>query len=583
MLTAVTRRPVDWPALRWLMVTGEAVPPGLTRRWFAISDVPMVNAYGPTEASDDVTHHVLTGPVDADRVPVGRPIINTRLYVVGADDRLLPIGSFGEICVTGLGVGLGYVRDPARTAAAFRPNGFDDASSTLYRTGDVGRWLPDGTLDCAGRVDDQVKVRGHRIELTEIEGALSRLTGVEQAAVVVTERGGARTLAAWYTGAAGADPAEVRRRLAERLPGYLLPDTLARLDALPLTGNGKVDRAALARRTPPRDEARPPEPPADEVESRVREAFAATLGVPAEQVPATANFFELGGHSLAAMRVVAELAVPGRAALTLVDLLAEPTVRGVAGRLRGGRAGRPGTGLTDVSRAAGHEVLEPSATLVCVPYAGGRAAGYVPLALAVRAADESVRVLAVDTRGPDPAAELAEAIVGLDGPVWLLGHSSGAASAFAAAALLRRRGRPVDHLLVVAAAPTVTGHAPVDVGALPAGERDQVSRAYRADAAAARRIYAEALRRPDRHRLDAPVTVVLAPDDDIAGDPGYWRRFTDSVSVVWSDGGGHYLNTTRPQFLAEQIVGRYLADTRPAFLADQAVATADGQANRRTW
>ncbi|HYS34772.1 MAG TPA: amino acid adenylation domain-containing protein, partial [Pseudonocardiaceae bacterium] len=218
LLTESSARPAALDRLRWMVVTGEACPPALTRRWFARYDVPVVNAYGPTEASDDVTHHIMTGPVDADRVPAGRPIGNTGIHVVRTDDRPAPIGSYGEICVTGLGVGLGYVNDPDRTAEVFRPNTFDDRSELVYHTGDVGRWLPDGTLDCAGRIDQQVKVRGFRIELTEIDGALARLAGIEHAATVVAEDSGDRILAGYYTGTRAADRNVIRAELAHLLP-----------------------------------------------------------------------------------------------------------------------------------------------------------------------------------------------------------------------------------------------------------------------------------------------------------------------------------------------------------------------------
>jgi amino acid adenylation domain-containing protein len=249
MLAEADRRPVDLPDLRVAVVTGEALPPILTRRWFArCPSVPLVNAYGPTEASDDVTHHRLERPAAGARVPVGRPIMNTGIHVVGPDDSLRPVGSYGEICVTGPGVALGYVNDDERTAAAFQPNTLDRRSDTFYRTGDTGRWLPGGVLDCAGRRDDQVKVRGYRVELSDVDSALVRLPGVDVAVTVASERNGQARLVAFFTGSAAPDLTEFQRGLSRLLPGYLIPERVVRVPELPLTGSGKVDRKALARR-----------------------------------------------------------------------------------------------------------------------------------------------------------------------------------------------------------------------------------------------------------------------------------------------------------------------------------------------
>jgi acyl-coenzyme A synthetase/AMP-(fatty) acid ligase len=153
--------------------------------------------------------------------------------------------------VTGVGVGLGYANDLERTAAVFRPNTLDDRSGTLYRTGDVGRWLPGGVLDCAGREDDQVKVRGYRIELSDIDTALVGLTGVEQAVTVVDAVGAQPRLVTYFVGSATPELAVFQAGLASVLPGYMHPEKVVRLDRLPLNSRGKVDRQALARRDLP--------------------------------------------------------------------------------------------------------------------------------------------------------------------------------------------------------------------------------------------------------------------------------------------------------------------------------------------
>ena len=177
--------------LRWLIVTGEAAPPALCRRWLhAYPHTALMNGYGPTECSDDVTHHVITEPpaADATQVPIGRPIANMRIYVLDQALTPMPIGVPGELCVGGIGVGRGYLGDPVRTAEAFVADPFADRpGARLYRTGDLARWRADGTLEFLGRLDHQVKIRGFRIELGEIEAVLGRAPGGARGG-----RGGAR-------------------------------------------------------------------------------------------------------------------------------------------------------------------------------------------------------------------------------------------------------------------------------------------------------------------------------------------------------------------------------------------------------
>ncbi|MGH3875431.1 MAG: amino acid adenylation domain-containing protein [Actinophytocola sp.] len=600
LLAEAELRPVDLPALRHLLVTGEALPPALTRRWFSLYRVPLVNAYGPTEASDDVTHHVLTGPVDGERVPVGRAVLNTGLHVVGPDDRPRPIGSYGEIVVTGVGVGLGYVHDPGRTAAAFQPNVLDDRSATMYRTGDVGRWLLGGVLDCAGRLDHQVKVRGFRIELSEVEGALGQLPGVDHAVVVVRNSGGEKLLAAFYTGPAQHDLAAVREALTARLPSYLHPDSVRRLDAFPLTGNGKVDRAALER-LPVEETTRVREAPRDELEGELAELFAEVLGLEAAEVGVTDNFFDLGGHSIAAMKVAVRL----DGAIGLHDLLAGPTVRALAAGMREQRETRRDL-LVDLTAAAGLDVVEPKLTIVCVPFAGGGAVSYIEFARRVHAADAKVRVLGVelpgrsrtDRRAPVPADRLGGELAGeiaarVDTPVALLGHCAGTGPALTTAYALRDKGIEVRRLFVVAKLLRSTKPADHDHNEVthmsdeeilrwlatntgftePHGMRDadrsDLARAFRYDTAEATRAFALALR--DSDPLSVPVVAVLAADDSLASGHedlvGTWERF-GPLDVVVSPEGGHYLNMTRPELLAACVLrsvdGEACADGEPS-------------------
>ncbi|MDH6626474.1 amino acid adenylation domain-containing protein [Streptomyces sp. LBL] len=355
------------PELRWMVVTGEALPPDLCRRWFErFPLVPMVNAYGPTECSDDVTHALLdrAGPAGRTRVTIGRPVRNTRLHVLDERLRRVPVGAPGELYVAGDGVARGYGGRPALTAERFLPDPIGPPGSRLYRTGDVAAWNADGGLEFLGRVDHQVKLRGVRMELGEIENALTDRPDVSAAAVLVREDvPGVQRLVAYLVPAASAtgeqapaaDPAAIREELGRLLPAAMVPSALVILGELPLTPNGKIDRKALPApasaldnraRTAPRTAA---EAAVAEVWSRVLEV--AELGV-------EDDFFESGGDSLRAVAVVGALRGKGLRA-SVRDLFRHRTVAALTAALDGRTAGT-GAG----------EAPEPAATAVPVaPFA----------------------------------------------------------------------------------------------------------------------------------------------------------------------------------------------------------------------
>ena len=338
MLDAIALRGASRPglaSLRWLIATGEALPPDLCRRWLEeYPQVPLVNAYGPTECSDDVTHAFFHHPPAAEttRVTIGRPILNMRLYVLDRELRLVPAGVGGELCVGGVGVGRGYLNDPARTAAVFVPDPFAaEPGARLYRTGDLARWLAEGQLDFLGRLDHQVKVRGFRIELGEIEVALGRHPAVREAAVLARGADQDRSLVAFLVLAGEEDPGdrELRDALRRQLPEYMVPPAFVRLPAMPLTPNGKLDRKALlalAGDGPALEtELVAPRTP---VEETLAGLWAEVLG--RERVGVHDNFFELGGHSLLVTQVVSRLRGAFGVELPLRTMFETPTVAGLA-------------------------------------------------------------------------------------------------------------------------------------------------------------------------------------------------------------------------------------------------------------
>ncbi|GAA2798137.1 amino acid adenylation domain-containing protein [Saccharopolyspora taberi] len=318
-------------ALRWLLMTGEALPPGLVRRWLGYwPEVPMLNAYGPTECSDDVTHCSIPDveAITESNTPIGVPIANTRLYVLDGAFEPVPVGVFGELFVGGVGVGRGYVGDGPLTAERFVPDPFGDGGR-LYRTGDVVRWLPDGRLEFAGRVDHQVKIRGHRVELGEIESVLQRCPGVGQAVVVLREDiGGGPRLVGYVTGE-GLSSAELCDWVGQWLPGYMVPSAVVVLKEFPVTPNGKVDRASLP--VPDRSDVVGAGfvAPRGPVEQAVAEVWAQVLGL--DQVGVYDDFFALGGHSLLATQIMTRLRETFGVAVSLRELFESPTVAALAG------------------------------------------------------------------------------------------------------------------------------------------------------------------------------------------------------------------------------------------------------------
>ncbi|CPY69020.1 Probable peptide synthetase NRP [Mycobacteroides abscessus] len=326
-----------------LVVAGEACPTEVVDRW-APGRV-MINGYGPTETTIYATFGELIAGSGV--VPIGVPVPDAALFVLDRWMRPVPPGVVGELYVAGLGVGIGYVKRQALTASRFVACPFGEPGTRMYRTGDLVRWgvseSSAGQLEYLGRADEQVKIRGFRIELGEIQAALADVDGVEQAAVIAREdRPGDKRLVGYFIGAG--EPAELRAALAKRLPPYMVPAALVRLEALPLTVNGKLDKRALP--APEYDDAARYRAPANAVEEAVAGIYAQVLGV--ERVGTDDSFFDLGGDSISAMRVVAAINTSFDAQLAVRTLFEAPSVRSLSGYLDGA-AGAPANGPTYAS------------------------------------------------------------------------------------------------------------------------------------------------------------------------------------------------------------------------------------------
>ena len=346
--------------LRWLVLCGEPLPPDLARQWLSLYPrSQIVNSYGPSECADDVVRHfLLEPPAKGDsHVPIGRPIHNARVYVLDSHLALAPLGVAGEICIGGASVGRGYINDPERTAASFVPDPYSETpGARMYRSGDRARFHNDGTLEFLGRMDHQVKIRGQRIELREIEAVIARNGGVKQAVVNVWAGPLGPRLVAYLvpaepTNAAIAD--ELRRQLRSVLPGYMVPDSFVLLAALPLSANGKVNRAALP--APESAIATGFVDPRTAAEKTVAKVWADVLGL--ERVGARDNFFDVGGQSLLATRVVARLREAFRLDLPLRRIFELQTVAELAASIEADLARRGAESLLAPATASGEPAL----------------------------------------------------------------------------------------------------------------------------------------------------------------------------------------------------------------------------------
>ncbi|PIF47951.1 arthrofactin-type cyclic lipopeptide synthetase B [Pseudomonas sp. 29] len=316
-------------SVRQVMCSGEALPGSVVRRFkLQLPGSALHNLYGPTEAAVDVTAWDCAGTIEQtpDNTPIGKPIANTRMYILDAQQQPVPQGVIGELYIAGVQVARGYLNRPQLTAERFLEDPFHP-HGRMYRTGDVARYLADGNIEYLGRNDDQVKIRGLRIELGEIQARLAQIEGVQEAVVVAREDvPGDKRLVAYYTG----ERLEIdllRSHLLEHLPDYMVPTVFVHLDSLPLSPNGKLDRKALPAPDQQSLKTREYEAPVGDVEITLARLWAELLNV--ERVGRHDHFFELGGHSLLAVSLIGRLRQEGMEA-DVRALFEQPTLAGYA-------------------------------------------------------------------------------------------------------------------------------------------------------------------------------------------------------------------------------------------------------------
>ena len=325
ILRLLPRRPL--PDLRAIFCGGEASDENTVRFWSKAGD--LANIYGPTEATVMATLNHMGGYKTANQL--GRPLPGYQTYLFDVDEQLTPLGGIGEICIGGLSVARGYLGRPELTAQKFRPNPF--GPGRIYRTGDLGRFLPNGELEFLGRSDFQVKVRGFRIELGDVESAIADEPEVKGVYVGVFDAPGGKQLLAWYV-AQSLSPDVLRDRLATRLQHYMIPSFLIPISSLPLNISGKIDRTRLPMPKPASGTSTAIVP-LDELEMQIRDVWAATLSVPAVSIIPDSHFFHLGGHSLLAALVCGKLTAALGNALRPKQLFEHPLFSDFCEEVRG--------------------------------------------------------------------------------------------------------------------------------------------------------------------------------------------------------------------------------------------------------
>ena len=312
-----------------LLVGGDVLsPPHIYRVRKRFPGLNIINGYGPTENTTFSATHLIEREYKG-RIPIGRPIANSTVYIVDTGFCLVPPGAVGEVVVGGEGVARGYLNNPELTNEKFRPL---KKAPLVYRTGDLARWLHDGTIDFLGRIDFQVKIRGFRVEIGEIESRLMNHEDIREAVVIARqEQTGLRNqyyLASYIVGAREFEPPELRKYLSRDLPDYMIPGYFITLPKMPLTANGKIDRKAL-----PEPELKAGEgyiPPSNDVEEKLAEIWSETLGITKHLISVKADFFDLGGHSLRANEVVSEIHRHFNVKIPLIEIFSTPTIRGLA-------------------------------------------------------------------------------------------------------------------------------------------------------------------------------------------------------------------------------------------------------------
>ncbi|HXH41831.1 MAG TPA: amino acid adenylation domain-containing protein [Thermoanaerobaculia bacterium] len=461
-------------SLKRVVCSGEALPSALVRRFAErLPHAVLYNLYGPTEAAVDVTAWTCPATDIPNAIPIGRPIANTQIYILDRHGAPVPVGVAGELHIAGVQVARGYLNRPELTAERFVIAPFAaDAGARMYKTGDLARWLDDGTIEYLGRMDTQVKLRGFRIELGEIEAQLNQHFGIQDAVVIAQGEGAIKQLIAFYRAKETTvdeivelPNEELREHLLRTLPSYMVPAALISLEAIPLSPNGKVDRRALARIDVTMASERGYVAPRNETEQRLVAIWAEVLNRAPESIGVHDNFFELGGHSLSAVQLMAKVNRHFKQMLPLAVLFTAPDVAALAK-------------LISSEKAPSFDILVPiqphgdAPPVFAVPGAGGNVLSLRPLGQSLGDQQPLFALQAVGLDGKTPPLDSVEQTaqaniaalktVQPSGPYRLVGHSYGGVVAYEMARILLEQGEEISSLILVdSLAPSVMRGNPV--------------------------------------------------------------------------------------------------------------------------
>ncbi|MFB6365310.1 amino acid adenylation domain-containing protein [Paenibacillus elgii] len=435
------------------VIGGEALTTKLVKSFWSTfgEQVKLTNVYGPTECTVDSTIYEVEPQrlaELADTVPIGRPLPNQKIWILDAGQRLVPIGVAGELHIGGAGVARGYNRRPELTEEKFVPNPYE-TGGRMYKTGDLARWLPDGTIEYLGRIDHQVKIRGYRIELGEVEAQLLKVEPVQEAIVLAREdENGAKQLCAYFLAARSLTVSELRAALSREIPAYMIPSYFVQVERMPLTPNGKIDRKAL-----PAPEGSVPTgmeyvAPRTSLEARLTEIWQEVLGLP--NIGVQDNFFDLGGHSLKVLQMLQKVSVELDVQVPLHTVFKMPTVENMAYEI----------GKREAEKAFGSEENDivrlnekGPVNVFCFPPLAGYGLGYYEMA---RQLENHCVVYGLEFIGDrssheDMLEQYIDSIRSIQqqGPYIFLGYSIGGSLAFEVAKAMENRGYQVSDIIMI--------------------------------------------------------------------------------------------------------------------------------------
>ncbi len=585
-------------SLQKVICSGEALPFDLKERFFSCLDSELHNLYGPTEAAIDVTYWECRPVGQTKTVPIGYPIANVQTYVLDKYLNPVPPGVLGELHIGGFNLARGYLNRPELTKERFITGVFPEhREKRLYKTGDLVKYRDDGVIEYSGRLDFQVKIRGFRIELGEIENVLQQHADINECVLMaVADDVGDKQLIAYLVAPGENAPSEVDLRdyLKDQLPEYMIPSAFVFLDSMPLTVTGKTDRLSLPapeiRKISETDEF---VEPASDLEKKIAEIWTDLLKI--EKVGVTHNFFDIGGDSFKAIRAVRRIGD----SISVMDMFKYPTIRDLANYLddsfqKSGRAAEKKQYLFELTKPIPKN--KKRCTLVCVPYGGGSAVVYQPLA---RELEGDVSLYSVQLPGHDLAKQdeafesiesiakncLAEIKEKVEGKILLYGHCVGGALTLEIARLLEQEGLPLEAVYIGGAFPVsrMTGKLfdlvyklmPMkrhmnarsahdflqSVGGFDdsfnEAEKEFMIDGLRHDATEAINYYTDVYAKRKSLRLKAPISCIIGEGDRLTEfyEERYreWESFSEQVNLSTIPKAGHYFIKHQAQQFKEII------------------------------